>query len=98
MRDMASEVRIWPPIIKPVRGSVVMISSLVGLRMPFLKAGMWSFKLGYTLDIQLRNKHHDETQKNCMTVSVTGFGKVFKIWPADVFASMEVRYQMAQSN
>lgn len=64
MRDMASDVRICPPIMKPVSGRVVRISSLLGGRMPFLRAGMWSFKLGYTLDNQLRKRHHDVTKAN----------------------------------
>ena len=50
IRDIASEERIWPPIMNPVMGSVVMITSRVGFLMPFLRAGILLLKAGNTDD------------------------------------------------
>jgi hypothetical protein len=45
---------------------------------------------------QERAKHHSETKANWMMVRVTGLGKVLRIWPAEVFASVETPYQTPQ--
>jgi len=50
--------------MNPVKGNVVYIRSFVGGRMPFLNIGIWSLRLGYIFERELKIKHHDETQAN----------------------------------
>lgn len=97
IRDVASELRIWPPIWKAVRGSVVRIRSLDGFRIPLRSAGMAVFKAGYTLANHANTKHHDETKANCMRVRVTGFGKALRIALEEVFDIADVVYQIAHN-
>ena len=98
MRDIASEVRIWPPIIKPVNGNVAIMMSRFGGLIPFLRAGMRCLSVGYTDDSQLRRRHQEVTSANWTIVRVTGLGKVLRISPAEVLATMEVIYQAEHKN
>jgi hypothetical protein len=70
--DMASLLRMWPPIMKPVRGNVVRMVARVGRFMPFFKTAK-RFNIGKVVDIQPSIKHQKETDMNCVRVRVTGF-------------------------
>ena len=93
---MASELRMCPPIWKSVRGSVVAMSSLVGGRMPNLRAGIVDFKRGYDRASRARTTHHEDTKANCTTVSVMGFGNEIRIALEEVLDRMDVMYHMPQ--
>jgi hypothetical protein len=82
--------------MNPVSGSVVRINSRLGGLMPFRKAGIEVLREGYMLASQERKRHHPPTKANWMMVRVTGLGKVFRIWPAEVFARVETPYQTPQ--
>ncbi len=96
IRDVASELRMCPPIWKKVRGSVVTMMSLLGGRTPFFSAGTIVRNRGYTLAIHPRNMHQEQTKANCISVRVTGFGNAVRMVLEDVFDMMEVMYQKAQ--
>lgn len=40
--------------------------------------------------------HHIDTNANCTTVRVTGFGRAFRMDFEDVLVTAEVKYQMRQ--
>ena len=98
MRDIASDVSMWPPIIKPVNGNVVIMTSRFSGLIPFLKTGMWCLSEGYTDDSQLRRRHQKVTSANWTIVRVTGLWNVSRISPAEVLATMEVMYQAEHMN
>lgn len=64
--------------------------------MPYLRAGIMTFKRGNTVANQAKIRHHEETKPNCMSVRVTGLGKAVRIAFEDVFDMMEVEYHMPQ--
>jgi hypothetical protein len=64
MRLMASELRMWPPIWKAVRGRVVMMSSREGLRIPLRSTGIESLSDGKMRAARDSNKHHEHTNIN----------------------------------
>jgi hypothetical protein len=97
MRDMASELRIWPPIWKRVRGSVVMIKCRLGGLIPNFKKGIVVFRRGYRFARAARNIHHEETNPNCTSVRVIGLGRAVRMALEDVLEKMDVMYQIAQS-
>lgn len=98
IRDMASELRMWPPIWKAVSGKVAMMMSLLGLRMPFFSTGKASRTDLLCLASQAKNRHHPVTRKNWMMVRVTGRFKVVRIDFDEVLVMIEVAYQKRHSN
>ena len=72
---------------------VVVITSRLGYRMPFLKAGMVVFKRGKSRARYAKKRHQPETKANCMMVRVIGLGKAFRIDLEDVFVNAELKYQ-----
>ena len=98
MRLMASELRIWPPIWKAVRGRVVMMSSREGLRIPWRSTGIELRRGGWMRAAQDSNRHHEHTNMNWIRVKVTGLGKAVRMAFDEVLDMIEVVYQMAQRN
>jgi hypothetical protein len=97
IRDVASELRICPPIWNRVSGRVVRIRSFEGGRIPYFRNVSFCFKRGYRRASAARNIHHDETKPNCTRVRVTGFGRAVRIAFEDVFEKIEVMYHIPQS-
>ena len=62
-----------------------------------MRNGIVCFMRGYFLASAARNKHHPETNANCTTVRVTGFGRAVRMAFEDVFEKIDVIYQMPQS-
>jgi hypothetical protein len=95
--DVASALRMCPPIWKHVKGSVAMISSLDGLRIPYLRKGIVCFNRGYLLANVASIKHQPDTKANCTVVRVMGFGRAVKMALEDMLVKIEVMYHTAQS-
>lgn len=95
--DMASELRIWPPIWNAVRGRVAMMMSLLGRRIPFFKTGKAFLTAALRFASHERKTHQKETSKNCMTVKVTGLGRAVRMALEEVLVRIEVPYQNPQS-
>lgn len=93
---MASELRIWPPIWKAVRGNVAMMISLFGFLMPFFRTGRAFLTEALRFASQARKTHQKDTRANCMMVRVTGIGREVKMALEEVLVMMEVMYQKAQ--
>lgn len=64
--------------------------ALVGNRRPPERPGI--VRNGVTRASRDSAMHHDETNENCMSVSVTGCGKELRIVLEEVFDSAEERY------
>lgn len=64
--------------------------ALVGNRRPPERPGI--VRNGVTRASRDSAMHHDETNENCMSVSVTGCGKELRIALEEVFDSAEERY------
>jgi hypothetical protein len=97
IRDVASALRMWPPIWKQVRGSVAMMSSFDGDRIPYFKNGIVCFKRGNLRAAAASTRHHPETKANCTVVRVTGCGSAVRMAFDDMLVKMEVMYQTPQS-
>jgi hypothetical protein len=95
--DVASALRICPPIWKQVRGSVAIISSLDGDRMPYFRKGIVCFRRGNLRAAAASSRHHPDTNANCTVVRVTGCGSAVRIAFEDMLVKMEVMYQTPQS-
>ena len=61
--------------------------------MPFFKAGILALRLGKSVDIYAKNRHHPETKANCMIVRVIGLGKALRIDFDEVLVKAELKYQ-----
>lgn len=68
-----------------------------GYLKPFLSAGMLLLRPGNMFARDANIKHHDETDANCIIVSVTGCGKALRIDFDEVFVNADVIYQTIQS-
>lgn len=97
MRCVAEEERRWPPIWKNASGNVVTMTSRVGGLMPNRRAGIVFFMAGKLSASAEKRRQYDETNPNCMSVRVAGFGKAIKIVFEEVFVRAEERYQIMQS-
>lgn len=75
-----------------------MIISLLGRRMPFFKTGNAFRTAVLRLASAERKTHQNETRRNWIMVSVTGFGSAVKMALEEVFVRIEVPYQIAQSS
>lgn len=95
--DVASALRMCPPIMNAVRGSVATIISLCGRRIPYFKKGIVCFMRGYRLANAASIMHHPETKANWTVVRVMGFGSAVRIVFEDMFVKMDVMYQIPQS-
>lgn len=93
MRDIASLLRIWPPIWNAVRGRVAARISLLGFRTPSFRMGSLSRIVRLCLASQERNKHQNETRANCTIVKVTGRGKAVRMTLEEVLVRSDVVYQ-----
>jgi len=56
--------RRWPPIWKAARGRVVMITSRVGYRMPWRRAGTLALSEGKIVDSQEKKRQNEATKAN----------------------------------
>lgn len=97
IRDMASEFRMCPPIWNAVSGSVAMMMSLLGFRIPFLSTGMSSRTVALRLASHEKKIHQNETSKNWTMVRVTGLGRAVRMALDEVLVMMEVKYHTPQS-
>lgn len=88
--SIAILLAIWPPTWNRARGAVVVMIALVGNRRPPERPGI--VRNGVTRASRDNTMHHDETNENCMSVSVMGCGKELRIVLEEVFDSAEVRY------
>jgi hypothetical protein len=95
--DVASALRMCPPIWKHVKGSVAMISSLDGARMPYFRKGIVCFRRGYFLANMASIKHQPDTKANWTVVRVMGFGRAVRMALEDMLVKMEVMYHTPQS-
>lgn len=95
--DVASALRMCPPIMNAVRGSVATIISLCGRRIPYFRNGIVCFMRGYRLAKAANIMHHPETNANWTVVRVIGFGSAVRMVFEDMFVKMEVMYQTPQS-
>lgn len=98
IRDVASALRMWPPIWKQVNGRVARIRSLEGGRMPYFRKGRVCFKRGYLRANMARIRHQLDTKANCTQVRVTGRGRAVRIAFEDMLVMMEVMYHTPQSS
>ena len=89
--------RMCPPIWKRARGIVVTITSRLGYRMPFFKAGIAICRRGNRRARDAKNRHHPETNANCIIVRVIGLGKALRMDLEEVLVSAELKYQIMQS-
>ena len=71
--------------------------SLFGLLMPFFKNGRALRTSALRLANQDREMHQNDTRKNCMIVSVTGFGNAVRIAFEEVFVRIDAANQVQQS-
>ena len=95
--EVAYELSRCPSSWKIERGSAVASTSQEGLRSPFFNAGIDLFSPGKSVEIDVRMKHHSETEANWMMVKVAGFGKALRIDLDEVLVRAEVMYQTMQS-
>jgi hypothetical protein len=95
--DVASALRMCPPIWKQVKGSVAMINSLDGGRIPYLRKGIVCFMRGNLRAAAASTRHHPETKANCTVVRVTGWGSAVRMALEDMLVKMDVMYQTAHS-
>lgn len=65
--------------------------------MPNLRAGMAFFMAGKLSASAEKRRQYEETNPNCMSVKVAGFGKAIKMVFEEVFVRAEDRYQTMQS-
>lgn len=94
--SVAVEESMCPPIWKSARGRVVDITSRLGYRIPFLKAGIAVLRRGKRRASHAKKRHQPETKANCMIVSVIGLGKALSIDFEEVLVKAELRYQTRQ--
>lgn len=66
--------------------------SLEGGRMAWLRAGTHVRSIGYFLARRERMIVHDDTNANCMSVSVTGFGRAVRIALEEVLENIDTAY------
>jgi hypothetical protein len=66
--------------------------------MPFLRTGRALRTAGLLFARAEKKTHQMETNMNCTTVRVTGFGSAVKMALEEVFVRIEVPYQKTQSN
>jgi len=83
-----------PPIWKAARGSVVMITSREGARMPCRRDGTLAFKAGNTVASHEKKMQKEETKANWIRVRVAGLGSALRIDFDDVFVKALDRYQI----
>jgi hypothetical protein len=95
--DVASALRMCPPIWKQVRGSVAIMSSFDGGRIPYFRKGIVCFMRGNLRAAAASTRHHPDTKANCTVVRVTGCGSAVRMAFEDMLVKMEVMYQTAQS-
>ena len=77
-------------------GSVVLMMSRVGRRMPCLSTGTALCSGEKKRPRVAKAIHQEETQANWITVSVTGCGKTLRIVLEEVLVSAELKYQTIQ--
>lgn len=65
--------------------------------MPCLRAGTVFLRPGNLLASPEKIRQYDETNPNCMSVRVAGFGKAIRMVFEEVFVNAEERYQKTQS-
>jgi len=94
---MASELRMWPPIWKSVRGRVTRRISFEGGRIPYFRKGRVDLRRGYRCARKARKMHQVETKRNWMRVRVMGLGKALRMAFEEVLLKMEVMYHIPQS-
>lgn len=93
---VAVEERMCPPSWKRARGSVVAITSRLIGRIPCLKAGTATRKVGDRLASCAKKKHQKETKANWTIVKVIGRRKAFRMDLEDVLVKAELRYHIKQ--
>ena len=98
IREVAAEPQRCPPTWKTARGSVVIMSDLLGERIPYFSTGIACFTRGYLLAKAVKNRHHTDTKANCTSVRVNGFGSAVRMALEDVFVKMEDMNHTPQSN
>lgn len=98
IREVASALRMCPPIWKQVRGSVARMSSRDGERIPYFRNGIVCFMRGNRRASAASRRHHPDTNANCTVVRVMGWGSAVRIVLEDMFVKMEVMYQTPQSS
>ena len=69
-----------------------MMTSLVGYRIPWRRAGIVFLSRGKAEESQEKKTQKNATKANCMRVRVAGFGNAFRIDFEDVFVRALERY------
>ena len=72
------------------------MTSREGARIPCLNEGMLAFNIGSNVDSHEKNTQKEETNANCMRVSVAGLGRALRIDFEEVFVKALEKYQMMQ--
>jgi hypothetical protein len=88
--SIAMLLAICPPTWKKARGAVVAITTLVGKRNPPLSPSTDRSLVAFARAESVT--HHDDTNPNWISVSVTGCGNELSIVFEEVFDSAEERY------
>lgn len=70
---------------------------LLGGRIPYLSTGIACFNRGYFLASAAKNRHHDETKANCISVRVKGFGSAVRMALEEVLVKMDAMYHTAHN-
>jgi hypothetical protein len=73
---------------------VVLITSRLGYRIPFFKAGIALRRHGNKCARYAKNTHQKDTKANWTSVKVIGFGNMLRIDLEEVFVRAELMYQM----
>lgn len=93
---VAVELSRWPPIWKKARGSVVMMTSLLGSRMGCRNADILVRRTGKMLASQERKMQSEDTKANWINVKVAGMSKALRMDFDDVLVRADEVYHMTQ--
>ena len=95
--EVAYELSRWPSSWNTDKGSAVRRTSIDGFRRPFLRAGTLRLSDGNTEAAVASTRHQNETDANCMIVSVAGLSNAFSMDFEDVLVRADVIYHVIHS-
>ena len=95
---VATLENMWPNTWNMESGTVVLMTALDGGLKPFFIPGMRSERPGMICERKLNVMHQPDTNANCKTVRVTGWGKPLRIDFEDVFESPDTKYLVSPNS
>ncbi|KAI5296850.1 hypothetical protein KEM56_005289, partial [Ascosphaera pollenicola] len=97
MAAIDNALKICPASEKHASGSAVMQTSTVGYLIPFFSAGTLCRTIGNRCARYANSKHQNDTNANCISVSVMGRSSALRIDLDEVFVSADVMYHTTHS-